>query len=259
MASLASPTAVPKGLFTRIPLDSSICFRAYVQAELLGLDDPQARTKAALLCLYAWDTALLPSASRREEKIFELLNGMDGPASSDPEYRVWFIDTMLRLIERKRSCFPGTLEIVDRSELTPRTATEDILIVGVQGTATEYVIPVITFHDPSAIPDRLRNLRNWACDLGARAEEVALDEATPWDVEQLLLQCGVWRCELDALKSAADLMHHSHEAPSVRRVTGNWRAMAADLDNEVRAIGRRARRRVRMGLGRRARAARPGG
>jgi hypothetical protein len=246
MAELDPKTTNERGQFTRIPLTPFICYRAFVQAELLGVLGADARVKGAQLCLYAWDIALLPRSNQRDEKIVELLTGMQTTAVSDPDFRVWFIDTMKRLIARKRSCFPDVQVLVERSELSAQSNMEDQLIVGIGGSAEAFTIPVVSLGDATSVPDRLRALRNSAADLEFRVTEAPASTVTAYDVEQLQLQCGMWRAELDALKHAAWLMHGVQRAPSALRVTAEWQLLASDLDTELREIVRRVGRRSRQ-------------
>lgn len=239
MAQLEPHTINERGQFTRIPLTPFICYRAFVQAELIGVVGADARVKVAQLCLYAWDIALLPRANRRDAKIAELLVGMHTTAASDPDYRVWFVDTMQRLIARKQACFPEVQVLVDRSELTPQNDTEDQLIVGIGGSAEVFTIPVVSLGDSTSIPDRLRSLRNNAGDMSVRVTEAPASSVTDYDVEQLQLQCGMWRAELDALRHAAWLMHEAQHAPSALRVTAEWQSIASRLDTDLQELVRR--------------------
>jgi hypothetical protein len=248
MAELEPHTTNERGQFTRIPLTPFSCYRAFVQAELIGVLGADARVKVAQLCLYAWDIALLPASNLRDGKIAELLDGMQTTAASDPDYRVWFVDTMQRLIARKRACFSEVQVLVDRSELTPQNDMEDQLIVGIGGSAEVFTIPVVSLGDAASVPDRLRCLRNNAADLSFRVTEAPPSGVTAYDIEQLQLQCGMWCAELDALKHAAWLMHGAQRAPSALRVTAEWQSLASDLVTELQELVRRSGRGHRSGL-----------
>lgn len=245
MADPPPQTTNKRGHFTRIPLTAFTCYRAFVQAELIGLLAAPARVKGAELCLYAWDTALLPRSDQHDAKIVELLTSMQTTAVGDLDFRLWFIDTMKRLIARKRSCFPDVRVLVERSELSAQDGLEDQLVIGIGGSAEAFTIPVVSLADATSVPDRLRVLRNSAADLEFRVAEAPASTVTAYDVEQLQLQCGVWRAELDALKHAAWLMQNVQRAPSALRVTAEWQLLASDLDTELQALVRRVSRRQR--------------
>jgi len=250
IVKLEPPTSGQRGQFTRVPLTPFTCYRAFVQAELIGLSEFAARLQTARLCLYAWDTALLPGSNHRDTKIVEVLTSMQTTAVGDPDFRIWFIDIMKRLIARKRSCFPDVSELVERSELTAQNALEDQLAVSMGGGVEVFTIPVVSLSDAASVPDGLRLLRNNVNDLGCRVSETPASSVTAYDVEQLQLQCGMWRAELDALEHAAWLMHGSQHAPRALAVTATWQRLASELATELKALMVRVARRHRRGLAR---------
>ncbi|WP_236872904.1 Imm75 family immunity protein [Burkholderia sp. LA-2-3-30-S1-D2] len=216
------------------------CFRTYVQAHLLGMQDAEWRRKATQVCLYAWDIALLPEMPMREQQIERLWQTCEPltPHHASTDMTRWFRTDVRALVERKRDLLPTVTTFIDDARIEAIDEGTDRLVVTT--TAGNEVLLVHFLPDFAGKPSlgrRLYRLRDWADDLVDWVDRIRrVRQPTHDEQAEVAAIGGMMRIELAGCLEVSTRLHAIQTAASARRVTAEWGNLAGKIDAQIKAI-----------------------
>lgn len=222
-------------------LTPAACFRTFVLSQLLWTGKFEHRSKAAQLCLYGWDIALLPDASARERQIDRLWETCEPLSAKDlsPDFVRGFKQQMRALVALKRELLPTVRTLIMNANLEAVDAGTDRLAVTTDGGSVEY-FSLSWRPDPAGTPSfgqRLNRLHQDTDDLAdwlfdrLRQRRLSLEDA-----QEVAVLCGVRRVELAGYRELFAHWQGNHQGASIKRVTGHWLSMVDEIDSEIREI-----------------------
>lgn len=216
------------------------CFRTYVQAHVLGMGDFEWRRKGVHICLCAWDIAMLPDATAREQQIHRLWQTCEPPTRkpASQELATSFMRDVRALVARKRDLLPSVLTFIDDARLDAIDDGTDRLVVT---TAAGEEVRLVHFNpDFTGTPSfgrRLYRLRDWTDDLADWVDRLCRGRQLTEDTKSEAAAIGgMMRVELAGCHEVSARLHEIQTAPSARRVTAEWVSLTKEIDAQINAL-----------------------
>ena len=216
------------------------CFRTYVQARVLGMRDFEWRCKSTQICLYAWEIALLPDATVREQQIELLWQTCEPltPEQASQDVAASFMGDVRALVALKRELLPGVITFVDSVRLEAIDDKADRLVVTTSGgEETRLVHFSPHFTGTPSFGRRLYRFRDWTDDLADWVDRLRREGQLVGNVKREAAAIGgMMRVELTGCREVSTRFHSRQTAPSARRVTAEWVNLADEIDAQISKV-----------------------